>query len=157
VAAKLKEAVSVGRLVAMEAPDSAEAGRAAGFGVLSQLSDDCAVKRLFTVSGAFRAVDHQLLPDREAMLVGARQGVGGVEELPITLADSDALERDDRLAHHPAQFGQHPRNLVAGADRYDDHRDLGVGAEELRALADTVGGAIDAEQCGCSCDSSAVQ
>ena len=48
-----------------------------------------------------------LLPERHAVLVGARQRAGRGEQLPVTLAHLDPFERDQRAAQQRAQLGQH--------------------------------------------------
>ena len=72
VPAELQQTVAVRRVVAVETPDAPLRGRTAEPGTAQPL-DDCAVHRLAVVQGRLGRVDHELVPDRHAALVRARQ------------------------------------------------------------------------------------
>jgi hypothetical protein len=97
VPAQLQQPVAVRRVVAVEAPHAAQGGRAAEPG-RAQPPDDRAVDRLAVVQRRLGGVDHELVPQRHAVLVGGGQRVGRGQQPPVPLADADALEGEQRAA-----------------------------------------------------------
>jgi hypothetical protein len=95
MAAQLQETVAVRRVVAVKAPDAALGGGAAEPG-RAQPADDGTVDRLPVVLDRFGGVDHELVPQRHAMVIGAGQLGRGGEQQAIPLADADAFEREQR-------------------------------------------------------------
>jgi hypothetical protein len=155
VAAQLQQPVTVRRVVAVEAPDAALGGRAAEPG-RTQPADDGPVDRLAVALGRFGGVHHELVPQREAGLIGAGPGLGG-QQPSLPLADADAFEGERRARQQRAEFGQHAADSFRGADGDDHHRDLGVPDEERGPFAAAVRGAVHAEQRGGAVDAAAVQ
>ena len=150
------KSIAMRRMVAVEAPDAAQACRAAGVG-LAQPADERQVKRAAPVARLLGGVDHQLLPYGQSLLVGRREWGRRRQQLPVSLAHADSLEREQRPAKQRAEVRQHRGDLLAGADRDDHHRHLGIASEEAGSLAHAVGGAVDAEQRGRAGDAPAMQ
>ena len=145
--AQLPEAVAVGRVVAVVAPDAAQrrgAGRAGG----AQRAHELDVERSLRVARLLAAVDHQLLPHRQPGRVGGRDRLGHGQPPAVALAHAHALERQQRLGQQRAQLGQRGGDALAGADGDDHQRHLRVGGEEARAPALAARGAVDAQQHG---------
>ena len=63
--------------------------------------------------GLFAGVDHQLLPHPQPRRIVSRTRDRRGEALTVTLAQSHALERDERLAQHLADLGEHGCDLRA--------------------------------------------
>ena len=93
------------------------------------------MQRASLVGRGVRGVDHQLLPQRKTVLVGAGQLVRGRQQLPVALAHPHALERHQRLAQQLAELRQDPRDPLARAHRDDHHRHLARCAAKNRARA----------------------
>ncbi len=93
-------------------------------------------------------VDHQLLPHGQTLLIGRRERGRRRQQLPVSLAHADPLEREQGLAKQRTQVRQHRGDLFADAHGDDHHRHLGVASEEVGPLAHSVGSAVHAEQGG---------
>jgi hypothetical protein len=156
MAAQLQEAVAVRRVVAVKAPDAALGGGAAEPG-RAQPADDGPVDRLPVVQGRLGGVDHELVPKRHAVVIGAGQLGRGGEQKAVPLADANAFQGEQRALQQRAEFNQDAADPLPGADGDDHHRDLGVPAEERGPFAAAVRGAVDAEQCGGAVEAAALQ
>ena len=104
------------------------------------------VQRASAMARLLGGVDHQLLPHGQTLLIGRRERGRRRQQLPVSLAHADPLEREQGLAKQRTQVRQHRGDLFAGADGDDHHRHLGVAPEEAGPLAHSVGSAVDAEQ-----------
>jgi len=156
VPAELQQPVAVRGLVTVKAPHAplrGGTGKARG----AQPADDRAVHRLPVVQRGLGCVDHQLVPQRQAALVGAGQGGRRAQQLSVPLADPDPLQCQQRPPQQAAELGQHPADACARADGDEHHRRPGVAAEERGPLALPVRGPVDAEQRGRPGDAAPVQ
>ena len=156
MAAQLQDAVAVRRVVAVEPPDPAQGGGTADPRG-AQPPDHGAMHRLAAVLGRLGAEDHELVPQRHAVLVGGRQRGGRGEEPPVTLAHLDPFEGGQRAAQQRAQLGQHLPDPVPGPHGDHHHRHLGVAAEEPGPFPPAARRAVHAEQRGGAGHAPAVQ
>jgi hypothetical protein len=124
----------VRRVIAVESPDAAQRGGAAR-PRLTQSLDERLVDRVAFERGGLRRVDHELLPEPQAVLVGAGKTLRLGEALTVSLAHPDPLDGQQRTPEKTAKLRQHPGDLVTEADRDDHHRHLGVAREDYDAAA----------------------
>ena len=83
---------------------------------------------------ACESVNHrQLLPQLEAVLVGARQLVRPREQLAVALADAHALDRHQRLVQQLAELGQQRSDPLARSHREHISGPGGCGQELARS------------------------
>ena len=129
----------------MVAPDPAQRGGAGGVG-LAQATDQRGVERLAGVARLLAGVDHELLPDAQAGVVGLGHMRWLGEPGAVALADAHALERHQWAREQRGQLARGRCDRLARADGDDHQRHIDVAAEEARALPDAVDGAVDAEQ-----------
>ena len=106
---------------------------------------------------AVGAVDHQLLPHRDPVLVGSGQLVRAREQLSAALAQANPLEGEDGVAEQPAELREHVRDAFGRPDADDHHRHIGIACEEPCARATAPARPVDAQQDGRAGDSSAIQ
>ena len=133
-AADVEEPIAVRRVIAAEAPDTAEArGPARAF--LSQAPDQLDGERVSTVARLLAGVDRQLLPDAEAVLVPLRKVPRPRQQASVALAHANPFERDDRIREEAPESGQHAGNHLARSDADDGRRNGLVRREEPGALA----------------------
>ena len=132
-------------VVAVVAPDPADAGRAVGLGV-AQGANELGVHRMAGVARLLARVDHELLPHAEARRVRARQSLGSASFAPSRLQTRMRSSVMSGRLEQASEAGQHRGDATALADRDDHERNAGVAAEERGAVANAVRGAVDAEQ-----------
>ena len=145
-----------GAVAAREAPDASQRGGSAGAGAAQPLHDR-AVHGLPVVQRPFRGEDHELLPHRHAVAVGAGQCVRSFDEFAVALAHAHPLQGDQRAAEQGAELGQHPTDPFPRAHRDDHHGDVGVRGEEPGPPALAVRGPVHAQQHGGPGHAAAVQ
>ena len=112
-----------GGVVAVEAPDAAQGGRAADPG-RAQPADDGAVDRLAVVQGRLGGVDHELVPQRPcrcSSVPGSAPRAGRAAR-PSRLQMRTRSSVSSGPAQQPAELGQDPADPLARADRDDHHR-----------------------------------
>ncbi len=97
------------------------------------------------------------MPQRDAAFVGAGQCMWSVQQLPVAFADADTFQGEQWPVEQGAEFGEDVSDPIAVADGDDQHREVGVAAEEPGALSVPVGRAVDAQQCAGAGDAPAVQ
>src|SRR3954467_7278275 len=132
-------------VVAVEAPDATQRGRAAGSG-LAQTADELGVLRPPVDARLLAGVDHQLLPQRQAGLVRIEHVTRLAPGPAVALADAHALERHERSLQQPIELRERRGDRVTRPDRDDHERNRGVAAEEPRAPPRAVRGAVDAQE-----------
>ena len=115
-AAELEERVAVRRVVAVEAPDPPQRGRARD-ARRAQPADQRVRERL-AAGARLLAADHRQLAPPARRGVRVRSG----ERRAVALADADALERPQRLAEQRVELGQRRGDPVRRADGDDEQR-----------------------------------
>lgn len=79
-----EEAVAVGWVVAVVAPDPAQRGGAGGSG-FPEAADELEVQGVAVVLGLLAGADHELVPDAQTLQVVGRQGYGSASRRPSRL------------------------------------------------------------------------
>src|SRR5439155_2419455 len=131
LAAERQEPVAVRSVVAVVAPDAAQAGRAAGTR-RAQAPDQLHVQR----APAAR-VHGEPLPARVVVRPG--------ERLAVAPAYADPFEREERVVEQVPQLVDRRPDALPLPHRLDGQLHVRVAAEEARAVAIAADGAVDAQ------------
>ncbi len=144
------------RVVSVEAPDALHRGHAGRVG-FAQAANQLLIQRTSLEGGAVRRVHHQLLPQRQAVLVGPRKLMRLGQQFAVALADTHAFEGQQGFGQKPAQLRDDSGDLGPFADGEDHHRHIGVAAEDTSSEPAALTGAVHAEHCTRARDAATVQ